>query len=182
MKKDYGLLTNEQADYLLKLPKKILSGKEVVNEYRFDQPFPFQRRIELISPVDDEFTFLWDIKQSAKNMIRINLHVQDDDSNIGLLRVDFNSGHRNPEAISDLLPERFHPYAGKEFSNNEHHVHYHVEGYKSLAWAIPLFDDEFEIKNLSEGANFNTTFIETIVSFAKTINLETKIIINPLLL
>ncbi len=166
---------------MLGLPKKVLRDKEIVDTLSLDQTFPFHTRIELISPTDDEFVFLWEINQSAKNTIRISLHVQDNDSNIGLMRVDFNSGHRNPEMISDLLPKRFHVYAGKQFSNDDHHIHYHVEGYKSLAWAIPLVDDPFKMKTLDE-TNFNNSLINSIYQFAQAINIETNITINPLLI
>lgn len=99
-----------------------------------------------------------------------------------MLRIDYNSGHKNPEVISEFLPEKFHPFAGKCFSNDEHHIHYHVQGYKSLAWAIPLANDEFEIKDLDDGAEFNTTFARIIKSFAKIVNVETEITVNTLLL
>ncbi|GHT48731.1 hypothetical protein AGMMS49982_00600 [Bacteroidia bacterium] len=71
---------------------------------------------------------------------------------------------------------------GKIFSNNEHHIHYHIEGYKSLAWAIPLTDDEFEVKELNEGNDFNNSLANAVRLFAKTINIETEITINTLLL
>lgn len=178
--KNYGLLNNEQAGYLLKLPKKILSDKDTVNSYTINQNFPFNIRLELLS-TDDEFTFLWVITQSTKSTIRISLHVQDNDSNIGLLRIDFNNGHKNPETISDTLPLQFHAYVGREFSKNDHHIHYHVDGYKSLAWAIPLTDDSFKIKNLDE-TDFNICLANIVYLFAQTINVETKITINPLLI
>ena len=180
--RNLGILTNEQAHYLLKLPKKMVHEKEVLDDFIMNQVFPFRKRFELVSPDDDEFVFLWEINQSAKDIVRISLHVQDNDSKIGLFRVDFNSGHKNPETKTDSLPERFYPYVGKEFTKDEHHVHYHVEGYKSLAWAIPIINDEFEIKSIEDDKNINYNLINVITLFAKTINIETKISINPLLL
>lgn len=175
--RNYGIITNEQAEYLLKLPKKVLLDNEEVDNFTLAQTFPFNMRIELVSPNDDEFTFLWVIHQSSKISIRISLHIQENDSKTGLLRLDYNAGHKNPEIISASLPERFHPYVGKEFSNNEHHIHYHVEGYKSLAWAIPLVDDTLGAIVLDE-TNLNSSLIDTIHLFAKIIHLETKININ----
>jgi hypothetical protein len=174
-------ITKEQAEYLLKLPKKIVQKEELLSHLTIQQTFPFNERFELVSKNDDEFTFLWKIQQSAKNTFRISLHFQENDSKIGLLRIDFHGGHKNPEVINEFLPEKFHPYSGKEFSNSEHHIHYHVQGYKSLAWAIPLIDDDFDIKSI-DGKDFNKTFADIILLFAKTINIETIITINTILL
>ncbi|MDR3367023.1 MAG: hypothetical protein LBO71_08685 [Prevotellaceae bacterium] len=79
------------------------------------------------------------------------------------------------------MPEHFRKYVGKEFSVKEHHIHYYVQGYKPLAWAIPLVDDDFAIKTI-EAINFNQTFADIIKLFAKVVNIETVITINSLLL
>lgn len=175
-------LSNEQADYLLKLPKKILYKDELLDNVVICQSFGMKLRHELISENDADFTFLWEIKQSKKNSLRVSLHYQDNDSKIGLLRVDFNSGHKNPEIANAFVPASFHLFTGKHFSDKEHHVHYHVQGYPSLAWAVPLEENEFEVKELNDGPSFNTVFGKTINSFAKTINLKTNIIFNAMLL
>jgi hypothetical protein len=47
--------------------------------------------------------------------------------------------------------------------------------------AIPLTDDEFAIKTIAKN-DFNKTFANIINLFAKTINIETKISINTLLI
>lgn len=175
-------VTNEQAEYLLKLPKKVVENGTLLDKLTIDQKFPFSARFELISEKDDEFTFLLEIQQSKKNRIRLSFHCQENDSKIGLLRVDYNSGHVNPEVLSEYVPEKFHPYAGKKFSPEEHHIHYYVQGYKSLAWAIPLSADQFEIKELNDDVNFNSTFADILKLFARTVNIETKILVNELLL
>jgi hypothetical protein len=174
-------ISNEQADYLLKLPKKIIANETILEDITMDQHFPFTARYELISEQDAEFSFLWEIKQSKKNSLRVSLHYQEDDSKIGLLRIDYNGGHTNPETINEFAPIKFHDFAGKAFGNEEHHIHYHVEGYRSLAWALPLTNDDFAVKELKEN-DFNNTFAQVIKYFAKTISIETKITINPLLL
>lgn len=117
----------------------------------------------------------------CKNAIRISLHFQEDESKIGLFRVDYNSGHRNPETASDKLPQRFLPFVGKWFSNEESHVHYHVEGYKPLAWAVPIEDSEMTTKEIAD-TNTNEKLSSAIQEFAKIINLETVLTINTLLL
>lgn len=175
-------MSNEQAEYLLSLPKRILGKEGLLDSIIINQEFPLNLRYELVSDKDAEFTFLMEVTQSKKNSIRLSFHLQENDSKIGLLRVDFNSGHRNPEEINKSVPEKFHPFVGKYFSNKEHHIHYHVQGYKSLAWAIPLTVDSFEIKEINEDAAFNDTFASIIRSFAKTVNIDTIIHMNTLLL
>ena len=175
-------ISNEQAEYLLQLPKKIVENDNLLDNIIINQEFPFIKRFELVSEKDDEFTFLWEFQQSKKNTVRVSVHAQDNDSKIGLIRVDYNSGHQNPVGVTEFVPEKFHPFAGKYFSNNEHHIHYHIQGYKSLAWAIPLTDDDFEIKELNDGPEFQNTFANIIRLFAKTLKVETEITINTLLL
>ncbi len=175
------IISNEQAEYLLGLSKRIVEREQLLDNITICQKFPFSKRYELVSEQDDEFTFLWEFQQSQKNTVRLSFHAQENNSKIGLLRVDYNSGHQNPVQVSKLVPEKFHPYAGKRFTNKEHHIHYHVEGYKSLAWAIPLTDDGFPIKELPD-VGFNNTFADVIKSFAKVLNVKTVININTLLL
>lgn len=167
---------------MLKLPKKILGDEGLLSSIIITQKYPFNVRFELVSDEDDEFTFLWEIQQSTKSSIRISFHHQENESKTGLLRVDFNSGHKNPEEVSSSLPAKFHPFVGKHFSNQEHHIHYHVQGYKSLAWAVPLSHDTFEVKEIRDDANFNDTFAQIIETFARTVNIVTKIQVNTFLL
>jgi len=175
------IISNEQAAALLQLKKKIILNDEVKDRISIQQTFPMNLRYDLVSDDDDEFSFLWEISQSSKNKLRISLHFQEDDSKIGLLRVDYNSGHHNPEVARDDLPELFKPYIGKWFSNEESHVHYHVDGYKSLAWAVPIEVTNVQTKEIKDD-EINTNFVNAIMEFAKMVNIETVIMINPLLI
>ena len=175
------IISNEQSEYLIQLKKKVLQNDVALEQLTINQEFPMHLRFELISEEDDDFSFLWEITQSSKNDIRISLHFQEDESKIGLFRVDYNSGHRNPETASDKLPQRFLPFVGKWFSNDESHVHYHVEGYKPLAWAVPIEDSEMTTKEIAD-TNTNEKLSSAIQEFAKIINLETVLTINTLLL
>lgn len=175
------IISNEQSEYLIRLKKKVLQNDVTLEQLTINQEFLMHLRLELISDEDDEVSFLWEITQSSKNTIRISLHFQEDESKIGLLRVDYNSGHRNPEAASDTLPQRFLPFVGKWFSNEESHVHYHVEGYKSLAWAIPIEESGMTTKEIAD-IDTNVKLSAAIQECAKIINLETVLTINTLLL
>lgn len=173
------IISNEQAEYLIHLKKKVLQNDNVLDNLTINQSFPFNLRFELVSDENNEFSFLWEITQSTKNTIRISLHFQEDESKIGLVRVDYNSGHQNPEKMIESLPEKFIPYVGKCLSKS--HVHYHVDGYKTLAWAIPIEKSEMPIKEFTENDN-NQKFASVIQEFAKIINLETVLTINTILL
>jgi len=173
-------MTTEQSELLLKLPKKILNNKnkEPLLEIIINQQYPFRERFELLSN-DEEFYFLWEIRQSSKKKLKINLHIQENGTKIGLMRLDYYGNvHTNPINTNNFLPVKFHKYAGKTFNIDEHHIHYYVQGYKPLAWAIPLIDDDFEIKTIENSAGIN----DIIISFSKLINIETKIQINAILL
>jgi len=172
-------ITNEQAEYLLQLPKKIVRDNELLSQITINQTFPCNERFDLLSESDDDFSFLWEITQSQKNTLRISLHFMENDSKTGLLRIDYNGGHANPQTVNDFVPEKFHPYAGVQLTQS--HIHYYVQGYQTLAWAIPLTDDDFAIKSI-DNHRFNEVFADIIKQFANKIHLETIININTLLI
>ncbi|MDR2791774.1 MAG: hypothetical protein LBB27_03465, partial [Tannerellaceae bacterium] len=131
-------ITNEQSDYLLSLSKKVCNGDKLLDRLVIDQ-CRGKQRFELVSKDNGEYSFLWEVFQSSKNTLHLSLHFQEEDSKIGLLRIDYNGTHTNPTRLNEYVPERFHRYVGIEL--RESHVHHHVQGYRSLAWAIPLIDD-----------------------------------------
>lgn len=133
----------------------------------------------MIDAAEGNFEFLWRISQSAKNVIKLSLHVQDEDSNIGLLRIDYNGPHQNPQNAKDNLPEKFLPYVGRWF-NNESHVHYYEDGYRPLAWAIPITDSSIETKIIE--AEKTETIKNAILEFAKVINIKTNINVQTMLI
>ena len=173
------MFTTEQAQYLLHLPKKVELNEKLQNTIDFHQSFPFQERYTLISPDDSDFTFLYEINQSKKNQFKLTLYIMDGDTRIGLLRVDYKGQHENPQSLKDNVPVIFHPYVGKFFNYNEHHIHLYVEGYKTtLDWALPLSIDAFPIKEIVN----NNDVIDAFQSFNHTINLQTVFTIHPLLI
>jgi hypothetical protein len=103
----------------------------------------------------------------------------DNDTRLGLVRVDYNGQHNsNPSKINEYVPLEFQSYAGKFFNYNEPHIHYYIEGYKPMAWAIPLSDTDFTIQQITS----HTDVISAFNAFNKLISLQTQFIINPVLL
>ncbi len=173
------MLSNNEVNYLLNLDKKVFVNDALKDEYYLTQKFPFQHKLELISLSDSDYTFLYDINQSAKNQFKLTLYLLDSDTRIGLLRIDFNGKHKNPETITDKVPECLHTYAGVFLDYNQPHIHYYVEGYKTtLDWAMPLCDSDFPVKQI---ANSND-IIEAFCTFNQRIHLKTKFQIDKMLL
>ncbi|WP_102408723.1 DUF6978 family protein [Parabacteroides bouchesdurhonensis] len=165
-------LSQIDADLLLNKVKYIYEDNEFLQTYTIDIEKDFDIRLNLSSE-DRENTFLLRIQRSRKNSLKITLHHQDDETRFCLLRVDYNgASHSNPITIKDTVPVKFRPFAGMVLNCN--HVHYHVEGYPTAAWAIPLEKDDFEAKIISS-KDFNITFAEVVACFSKTINLQSKI-------
>ncbi|MDR1023975.1 MAG: hypothetical protein LBL94_12020 [Prevotellaceae bacterium] len=54
-------MTKEQADYLLKLPKKIINKEgNLLPQITIHQKYPFYERFGLLSEKDDEFACFYD--------------------------------------------------------------------------------------------------------------------------
>lgn len=173
------MFTTEQSQYLLRLPKKVELKGMVQDEITFNQPLPFQEKFTLISSGDEAFVFLYEIYQSKKNHFKLSLYLLDGDTRIGLLRVDFNGQHENPQTLTDKVPISLHPFVGKYFNYSDHHMHYYVEGYKTtLDWALPLTAVDFAIKQI----NGNHDVLQAFFNFNQLIHLQTKFKINSLLL
>jgi len=173
------MFSNNDANYLLSLDKKVFHNDTLTDKLCLTQSFPFQHKFELIAPSDSDYTFLYDINQSAKNQFKLTLYLLDSDTRIGLLRIDFNGQHKNPEMITDKVHKFLHAYAGVFFDYNQPHIHYYVEGYKTtLDWAMPLSDDDFPVKQITKPSDITEAFY----AFNKKINLSTNFIINPMLL
>ena len=163
------MFTNEEAMNLIGLSKKVMEDKKTVDHTRLALD-NWKATYQLHAEKEPDYLFLLGINRSAKNNLKITLHFQEDNSKIGLLRVDYSGQHQNPREINSNLPNRFRSYAGKWFDYHEHHIHYYVEGYNQLAWAIPLADDGFPVKSIADA---NDIFSAT-QKFARKINLKTE--------
>ncbi|TAN43087.1 MAG: hypothetical protein EPN22_10995 [Nitrospirae bacterium] len=167
------MITQQQADYLLSLPKHIIEGADVLERKLYKPTFPVDDRVFMISKDDDEFSFFMEITQSSKKHLKLTLHFQEEEASIGLLRVDFNGRHPNPEIANDKVPDIFRPFAGQWIE--EGHIHYYVESYKPLAWAIPLkADTSFSIKEFADISEFGNI----VQAFGNKINLQTFVEIS----
>jgi hypothetical protein len=172
------MITKQQADYLIGLPKHVIEqvtrGEQTfLDQKRYTPSLPINDRIFMASKIDDEFTFFVDIFQSSKNQLRINLHLQEEDSNIGLLRVDFNGGHHNPAVANENIPDPFRQYADMWIEGS--HIHYFFDGYKPLSWAIPIIIDKtFPIKEFTDTSQIGSV----IHAFCNKINLATELTIT----
>ncbi|UOB16186.1 DUF6978 family protein [Abyssalbus ytuae] len=165
-------MTNQQAEYLMKL-EKVLSDPIQTIDLRNKK-----NRLELISHQDSEYNFWVEITSNHKIILKTSIHHLESNTFIGLVRIDFKGTHQNPEGIKDTLPGYLKPYAGKWFDPTEHHMHVFVEGYKPLAWAIPLAAIKFPIKEINEVSDLT----DLITTFAELINLKSRINIQQAIL
>ncbi|TQD36251.1 DUF6978 family protein [Haloflavibacter putidus] len=159
------MLTNKQAEYLIKLEKSLVVPDQIIDLRNKTNT------IELISYEDSDYSFRLDITSNQKIILKTSIHHMESKSFIGLMRIDFKGTHQNPPQVLDTLPDFLKPYIGKWFEPTEPHLHIYVEGYKPLAWAIPLEDTDFPTKYLNHQSDLN----KLIVNFAKEINLKSKI-------
>lgn len=160
-----------QYKYLLALDKYILVDQERILDLRLDLNTLGDIRWMLSAPADEDQVFLINIKESKKKSYSISLHNQDNNTKLGLVRIDFNSRHRNPETILDTVPKEFRPYAGLYLDDSAGHIHYHVEGYSSLAWAMPIDVDKFPVKKIGNLDDL----AQTIKAFCEVVNLRTNL-------
>ena len=161
----------DDAAELLRVPKKIAcaNGFQPTIQVRLGIA-NIQLDYDVVSE-NEEYMFKLSILQSPKYTIKISLHFQDDDSKIGLLRVDYGGIHTNPQIANDKVPNFIRPYAGKRFGYDDHHIHFHVDGYFPLNWAVPLTDDSFPVKEILDISSFELALI----GFAKRVNIVTQL-------
>lgn len=166
------MLTKEDADYLLGLDKTLSNPNQIVDLRNK------KNRLDLISHEDSEYKFWLEITTNQKIILKTSIHHLESNSFVGLLRIDYKGGHHNPVTIKETLPEYLKPYADKWFEPTEPHMHVFVEDYKPLAWAIPLSDTDFPVKDIKDPSDLN----ELIISFANKINLISIIQIQQAIL
>lgn len=162
------MFSTKHAEYLLSLPKKLKDSNAVLD---LSQK---RNRLEFLSPDDEDQKFLIELTSNAKILLKTSLHHQENNTYIGLLRIDFRGSHMNPDHELSTLPSYLKPYLGKHFSPEEPHVHLYIEGYKPLAWAIPLSEYDFEVQSLNDKQDI----IELVLKFGEKINVISRLNIN----
>lgn len=174
-KEENAGLSQADTEKLLMMPKKVVSKDKLLDiiVLDFNKGDDVRWSLSGYDIAGNEYSFLLRIQRSNKVRIKVTLHHQESDSNFCLIRVDFNgSYHSNPSEVTEHVPLKMKKYAGCILKGN--HIHYHVEGYKSAAWALPINDDDFVIKEL-DLSDYNATMIQILEELSKVINLETKI-------
>ena len=166
----------KEALELVKLPKWVVNEDgDIVEEMTMEQDFPMRKRLILTNTEGIKRDFVLDVKQSEKFGIRLNFQMMDD-MNWGLARLDYNSNHMNPDILSEDVPEIFHSHVS-EFFVGKAHLHYHVDGYPQLAWALPLDETEITTKDVTPD-DMMQGFVDAFESFVSYLNVQTKIVIN----
>lgn len=168
-------MTAQQAQYLISLPKKIVENATLLDHKSILMKVPFQQRYELLSEEDQNYLFLVEVFQSGKNFLKIYFHYQEDNTKYGLLRVDYNARHKNPEIMNEHVPEICRPYCGQYLDTG--HIHLMVEGYRPLAWAIPLTADTFPVKDIRSMIEIP----DALSAFFNRINVQTHLNITVLM-
>ena len=169
------MLTQVDADKMLATPKFVIDKGEPCTTFHLDLVKNKRYRLYLTPAVsiDCPKEYLLDIKISPKFRTKITLHTQDNKSHFCLFRLDLNGPrHQNSEVVTPNVPAKFIPYAGKSIDGS--HVHYHVEGYGTADWAIPVEFDDFPAKVLTK-KNYTKEFGDILNALTDVINLQTKL-------
>ncbi|MFP9098022.1 DUF6978 family protein [Flavobacterium sp. RHBU_24] len=159
------MLTNEDVKYLLELEKVLKDPNQVIDLKQK------KNSIDLISLEDSSCNFRLVITTNQKIILKTTLHHLESNNFTGLLRIDFKGGHKNPEELNSHVPSFLIPYAGKWLEPDQPHMHYYVEGYRPLAWAMPVMDTDFPIKTLENVSDL----YDLIFNFARRINIISQL-------
>lgn len=168
------MLSAVEINDLIELEKKVFVDRLYYSNFGIDGAAPVRERLILKSEIEDEWLFLWNIEQSAKNFLKLTLHLQENTSYTPLLRVDFNGIHENPPIANSDVPADIAGFANKRFEYSTPHIHIFVDGYKPLAWARPLDTNQFSVKEIKN----QTDIYHSIIAFGKIVNLSTNLTIS----
>jgi len=169
------MLTQSDAEKLLAIPKFVIDKGKPISTFNLDLAKSKRYRLYLTptDSIDSSKEFLLDIKISDKFRTKITLHTQENKSHFCLFRLDLNGPrHQNPQIAPPAVPKKFRPYAAQLIAGS--HVHYHVEGYESAAWAVPIEVDEFPAKTLTL-ENYAKELRSILEALSDLINLQTKL-------
>jgi len=164
------MISQEIAAKMLQIPKKVYEKDTHLDSYDVKYGNVMRFRIPMASLPNFEYKFFLEVKQSERNRLKITLHFQDHKASPNLLRIDYGGIHVNPEIANEYVTEQFLKYKAKEFSKNEPHIHYYIQGH-DLDWALPLLDDDFPIKTIT----CEEDKIAAVMAMCKKVNLQTML-------
>ncbi len=164
------IISQEEAEQLLHMEKRIIVNDTLQDTYYLRTSTDFFARFPMRS-LDGNNLFLMQISQSPYKQIKIDFHFQENCQYIGLLRVDYHSIHKNPETINEHVPSIAQRYCGHFIEDS--HIHFYVEGYRRLAWAIPLTVSSFPIKDIQ--MEEPSSLFSALRAFSTYIGLTTRI-------
>lgn len=173
-----SMLTNEEAEMLLKMPKWIVGGGNGRDAARlshcgiFLSPAPRKEKFRLVSASEyGSRKFRLVINREAA--LKLALHHETHSGEAKLLRVEYGGKeHRNPRNVPpEKVPPRFRGHIRAVIARGEPHIHRHVEGFPPLKWALPLSADDFPVKSVS-GEN---DILKAVRAFGDAIAMETEI-------
>jgi hypothetical protein len=138
------MLSQEQSDRLIDMLKE--AARKTVFTWEQDQ-----RQDEAVVAVDERLQFVLSLK---RNPFEIRLHFRTRDRDVGLVRVDNNPYHANPD--------------GTEI-RNQPHLHIYREGYDKLEWAEPI--DWYDVRSPWETLDRFLNIIRTRFPFGYQLSL-----------
>lgn len=176
-------MTFEEVQDLIAKPKKLVAEDgHLIDSYYLDQKVPLCLTLDLTDTETQKIKFCLAVKQSSKIGYKINFHLMDSNGYIALSRLDINGRHGNPKEVTDKVPDFLVPHASEQILTS--HLHYYVEGYSPLAWALPLADvNDENLKDVSaSSSNVYVDIINALLGYLAFLNVRTKFTVNSMML
>lgn len=176
-------MTFEEVQELIAKPKKLVAEDgHLRDSYYLDQTVPLNLTLELTDTETQKLKFRLAINQSSKIGYKISFHLMDSNGYVALSRLDIKGSHWNPKEVTDKVPDFLVPHASEQILTS--HLHYFVEGYERLAWALPLADvNDDRLKDISStSSNVHVDIVNTLLGYLAYLNVGTKFTINTIML
>ena len=164
------MFSNAEVDALLALDKRGETGTILI---RLGDS---KTRTILHCDTHEEYTFLVQVELNQKINFKVSLHHQENNTSIGLFRVDYKGSHQNPKDATKA-PVMCKPYAGKFFDTNEPHAHVYSDAYRPMVWAVPLKDVGFSTSTIKSSSDTENAIREFFIK----INVITPLTVEQML-
>lgn len=164
------IMTYNEAQSYVKSPKRVIDNQGKMLDKLNLKLTPRQRfRIDFAD--EDSNKYVLDVFQSERIGVKMSFNLRNE-TNEGLVRLDYNGNHTNPSPYTSDVPEVFKPYEGWLF-NAESHLHLYVENH-GLDWALPIEETEIDPKNI-DATDPDQGFFDAFKGFCRYLNVETEI-------